>query len=275
MAGNVINSPEAVRQYSQQINNGSQALEQILRQLQSAHASVGSTWKDAQHAKFGEELNRLISQIKSTIPAFEQYRNHLNKKASILDDYLKSHTAKIGTGNTFKGDSGGKVISSVEDLSEAAKAKVNVKGSAKEVKDEVFTKGTGNPGASNIALYIQYKQVLKTTELANPLVDSLRQTGKLPSNFVTKVDAAQNGWRPGKAVNNYVPGGQIGGDVFQNTTQVLPAALGRVWYEADVGLSNTMSRSKQPGTRLLYSNDGLMYITYDHYNTVHFIGTYK
>ncbi|PEZ03299.1 hypothetical protein CN326_18390 [Bacillus sp. AFS018417] len=89
MAGNVINSPEAVRQYSQQINKGSQALEQILKQLQSAHASVGSTWKDAQHAKFGEELNHLISQIKSTIPAFEQYRNHLNKKASILDDYLR------------------------------------------------------------------------------------------------------------------------------------------------------------------------------------------
>lgn len=88
MAGNVINSPDAIRQYAQQINKGSQALEAILRQLQSAHASVGSTWKDGQHAKFGEELNGLIKQIKSTIPAFEQYRHHLNKKASILDDYL-------------------------------------------------------------------------------------------------------------------------------------------------------------------------------------------
>jgi len=63
--------------------------------------------------------------------------------------------------------------------------------------------------------------------------------------------------------------------LFQNTTKVLPEAPGRVWSEADIGLSNTMSRSKQPGTRLLYSNDGQMYITTDHYETVNFIGTYK
>jgi Pre-toxin TG/ribonuclease len=136
-------------------------------------------------------------------------------------------------------------------------------------------KGTGKTGADNIALYAKYKEVLKATELANPLVDSLRQTGRLPSNYVSKTVAMQKGWAPGKALNNYVPGGQIGGDVFKNTSNVLPNAPGRVWYEADVGLSNTMSRSKQPGTRLLYSNDGLMYITTDHYKTVHFIGTYK
>jgi hypothetical protein len=136
-------------------------------------------------------------------------------------------------------------------------------------------KGAAKTGADNIALYAKYKEILKVTELANPLVDSLMQTGKLPSNYVSKTVAMQRGWAPGKALNNYVSGGQIGGDIFRNTTNVLPNAPGRVWYEADVGLSNTMSRSKQPGTRLLYSNDGLMYITTDHYKTVHFIGTYK
>jgi Pre-toxin TG/ribonuclease len=141
--------------------------------------------------------------------------------------------------------------------------------------EDATYKGTGKTGADNIALYAKYKEVLKATELANPLVDSLRQTGRLPSNYVSKTVAMQKGWAPGKALNNYVPGGQIGGDVFKNTSNVLPNAPGRVWYEADVGLSNTMSRSKQPGTRLLYSNDGLMYITTDHYKTVHFIGTYK
>ena len=44
---------------------------------------------------------------------------------------------------------------------------------------------------------------------------------------------------------------------------------------ADVGLKNTISRSKQPGTRLLYSNDGLLYITTDHYQSVTFIGRWK
>ncbi|MFP9131293.1 MULTISPECIES: hypothetical protein [Bacillaceae] len=56
---------------------------------------------------------------------------------------------------------------------------------------------------------------------------------------------------------------------------MLPNAPGRVWYEADVGLNNTMAKSKQPGSRLLYSNDGQMYITTNHYKTVHLIGTYK
>ncbi|WP_255473057.1 ribonuclease domain-containing protein [Rummeliibacillus sp. SL167] len=140
---------------------------------------------------------------------------------------------------------------------------------------KVKSKGKGKSGADNIALHAKYKEGLKVTESANPIVDSLRQTGKLPSNYVNKDVAVLNGWKPGKALNNYVSGGQLGGDVFKNTTNVLPNAPGRVWYEADVGLNNTMARSKQPGSRLLYSNDGQMYITTDHYKTVHFIGTYK
>ncbi|MCC3374417.1 PrsW family glutamic-type intramembrane protease [Cohnella sp. REN36] len=130
-------------------------------------------------------------------------------------------------------------------------------------------------GPDNVATHAKHKELLRVTEAANPLVDSLRQTGRLPPHFVDKTTAAQHGYKPGKALNNYVPGGQIGGDVFQNTTKVLPESPGRVWYEADVGLTNTMSRAKQPGTRLLYSDDGLMYVTSDHYKTVNFIGRYK
>ncbi|MBP2100008.1 ribonuclease domain-containing protein [Enterococcus rivorum] len=75
-------------------------------------------------------------------------------------------------------------------------------------------------------------------------------------------------------IENYVPCGQIGGDIYQNTTKLLPEVLGRVWREADVGLIGDMSRAKQSGTKLLYSNDGLLYITTDHYKTMHFIGSY-
>jgi RHS repeat-associated protein len=129
--------------------------------------------------------------------------------------------------------------------------------------------------ASNAALHAKYLEVLRTTEAANPLVKSLRETGKLPANYLTKADAAKAGWRPGKAIENSVPGAQLGGDVFQNSPAVLPSAPGRVWYEADVGLIGSMSRAKQPGTRLLYSNDGQLFITTDHYTTVHPIGTWK
>ena len=47
--------------------------------------------------------------------------------------------------------------------------------------------------AHNVVNYAKYKEVLKTTEAANPLVDSLRTTGKLPSNYVTKAEAMANG----------------------------------------------------------------------------------
>jgi len=134
--------------------------------------------------------------------------------------------------------------------------------------------GIGN-SAHNAAIYAKLKVDLRTTADANDIVDSLRATGQLPSSYVTKSEAAQNGWRPGKALENSVPGGQIGGDVFHNTTGVLPSSVGRVWYKADVGLTGSRFRASQPGTRLLYSNDGLLFITNDHYNSVHGIGRWK
>ena len=106
-------------------------------------------------------------------------------------------------------------------------------------------------------------------------MESLKTSGKLPSNYITQADALALGWKPGKALNNYVKGGQLGGSIFRNIPPVLPELRGRIWYEADIGLVNTISRAKQPGTRLLYSNDGLLYITIDHYKTVHKIGTWK
>ncbi len=127
----------------------------------------------------------------------------------------------------------------------------------------------------NAANYAGLKLDLKTTEAANEVIDSLRATGQLPANYVTKAEAAQQGWRPGKALQNSVPGGQLGGDVFANSTNILPSSPGRVWYEADIGLTSSMSRSNQAGTRLLYSSDGLLYVTSDHYKSVVSVGKWK
>ncbi|WP_276526768.1 ribonuclease domain-containing protein, partial [Lonsdalea britannica] len=129
--------------------------------------------------------------------------------------------------------------------------------------------------ANNAASYAGLKMDLKTTEAANEVVESLRSTGQLPQNYVNKAQATANGWKPGKALNNTNPDGQLGGDIFENSTNLLPSVPGRVWQEADIGLKNTMSRSNQPGTRLLYSNDGLLYITTDHYETATSIGKWK
>ena len=118
---------------------------------------------------------------------------------------------------------------------------------------------------------------LKTTQAANEVADSLRATGQLPNIYVTKSQAYQQGWQEGKAVNNYVPGGQLGGDIFRNADGLLPSASRRTWYEADIGLSNTMARGNpaQPPSRLLYSSDVLLYVTPDHYKTMVPLGRWK
>lgn len=40
-------------------------------------------------------------------------------------------------------------------------------------------------------------------------------------------------------------------------------AEGRVWYEADINYTGGYRRRH----RILYSNDGLIFVTYDHYET--------
>jgi ribonuclease len=141
--------------------------------------------------------------------------------------------------------------------------------------DQSQTSGAGRSNAHNAAEFAKLNQSLGVAQAAEPLIESLRATGRLPANYVTKSAAVAAGWTPGKPVGSAIPGAQIGGDVFQNTSSILPSTPGRVWYETDVGLSSTVSRSKQPGTRLLYSNDGLLYVTSDHYNSVHPIGRWK
>ncbi len=111
--------------------------------------------------------------------------------------------------------------------------------------------------AHNAANAAPLAEDLSAAELANPVMENLRNAGALPSHYVTKSQATAAGWTPGKALGNSVPGGQHGGDVFRDPSSIgLPTAPGRVWYEADIGLSSAMSRAKQPGTRLLYSGDG-------------------
>lgn len=117
---------------------------------------------------------------------------------------------------------------------------------------------------------------LAAAEAANPLVGSLKETGELPDNYVTKDEARAAGWEPGKAVGNSIPDGQLGGHTFENEDgEIVPSAPGRTWYEADVGLDPSISRSNQPGTRLLYSNDGLAYVTSDHYQSVYQLPNWK
>ena len=85
----------------------------------------------------------------------------------------------------------------------------------------------------------------------------------LPQNFITKKDARALGWNGG-ALDDYADGKCIGGDRFGNYEGLLPDAPGREYHECDIDTLHAASRGAK---RIVYSNDGLIYYTEDHYES--------
>ena len=87
--------------------------------------------------------------------------------------------------------------------------------------------------------------------------------GHLPDNFITKSEAASLGWEGG-SVEPYAPDHVIGGDKFGNREGLLPDAKGRYYYECDI---DTLGEDSRGAKRIVFSNDGLIYYTEDHYES--------
>lgn len=96
------------------------------------------------------------------------------------------------------------------------------------------------------------------------VAEYISKHGKLPDNFITKNEARKLGWDPQKGnLAEVAPGKSIGGDVFQNREGLLPKKNGRIWYEADINYK----KGARGSDRIVFSNDGLIYKTTDHYRT--------
>ncbi len=92
----------------------------------------------------------------------------------------------------------------------------------------------------------------------------LKNYGKLPEYYLSKEEARKLGWKPQKGNLSWVaPGKMITGGVYHNDDGKLPDNLGRVWYEADIDYTSGFRNE----SRILFSNDGLIFITHDHYKT--------
>lgn len=87
--------------------------------------------------------------------------------------------------------------------------------------------------------------------------------GHLPPNFITKKEAEMAGWNGGP-LDRVLPGMCIGGDYFGNYEGQLPRAKGRKWTECDI---NTLGKRSRGAERIIFSNDGLIYYTPDHYES--------
>ncbi len=92
----------------------------------------------------------------------------------------------------------------------------------------------------------------------------LHEYGHLPSNFITKKEAKKLGWISSEGnLDEVAPGMSIGGDYFGNYEGNLPEAKDRDYYECDIDFDGTYRNGK----RIVFSNDGLIYYTEDHYET--------
>lgn len=96
------------------------------------------------------------------------------------------------------------------------------------------------------------------------VAEYLHTYGHLPSNFIKKKAAQKLGWVSNEGnLWDVAPGMSIGGDYFGNYEGNLPEAKDRDYYECDIDFDGSYRGAK----RIVYSNDGLIYYTEDHYET--------
>ena len=103
-------------------------------------------------------------------------------------------------------------------------------------------------------------------ELTNDeiVVKYLKEHGELPDYYITKSEAKSLGWVPSKGnLCEVAPGRAIGGDIWTNRQKSLPTKSGRKYFEADLNY-NCGNRNAD---RVVFSNDGLVFVTHDHYRS--------
>lgn len=87
--------------------------------------------------------------------------------------------------------------------------------------------------------------------------------GSLPDYYISEDQAHLLNWKRGRSLDQYAKGKMITMGRYYNYNGHLPEAYGRVWYEADINY-NSGRRNTQ---RIVWSNDGLVFVTYDHYQS--------
>lgn len=96
----------------------------------------------------------------------------------------------------------------------------------------------------------------------------LTHYGQLPDYYISDGDLRALGWKNGKPPKRYASGKMYWGGIYYNSNDHLPSAPGRIWYEANLNYYE----GHRNGHRVLWSNDGLIFVTYDHYLTFYEIG---
>lgn len=91
----------------------------------------------------------------------------------------------------------------------------------------------------------------------------IKNHGYLPEYYISIDELRAAGWKSGKSPSKYAPGKMLANGRYFDYDGHLPQLPGRIWYEADINYYN----GKRNSHRIVWSNDGLIFVTYDHYET--------
>lgn len=146
---------------------------------------------------------------------------------------------------------------------------------ATDLNDEASDKNEGNSPDDGTATDL-YDEASGENEVDSPALPEdgsyttkedvalyIHLYGHLPPNFITKKEAEKLGWSGG-SLEPFAPGMCIGGNRFGNYEGLLPEKEGRTYTECDI---DTLNADKRGAKRIVFSNDGLIYYTEDHYNS--------
>ncbi|MGL5384836.1 MAG: ribonuclease [Enterobacterales bacterium] len=122
--------------------------------------------------------------------------------------------------------------------------------------------GEGDRAITNVPTPAAESTSIEQLTEQKRVVSYVQQHQRLPDYYITKKQAREQGWDASDGnLCKVLPGKAIGGDRFSNREGQLPAANNRVWREADINYRC----GRRGADRLLYSSDGLIYVTHDHY----------
>ena len=167
---------------------------------------------------------------------------------AVFNIFSGNRPESAGTVNNGGGETSAQVVLASNKNKKSSKKKSDKKKDGKQQKKEEEEPELDEDGVydskEDVALYIQ-------------------TFGHLPSNYITKKEAKAEGWEGG-SLEKFCPGKCIGGDYFGNFEGLLPKAKGRKYTECDIDTLGARSRGAK---RLIFSNDGLIYYTDDHYES--------
>ena len=142
---------------------------------------------------------------------------------------------------------------------------------------ETSDKGLSISKEDNVSKEIQIDQIPSDSDITKVEVKKgqnystkdevaayIHQFHELPPNYLTKIEAQKIGWDSSKGNLWDVTDKQsIGGDSFGNREGILPKTSGRKYYECDINYNGGYRGAE----RIVFSNDGLIFYTGDHYKT--------